>query len=121
MLTHSKESTEKNPQSATTKSSGPASSTASTPCAEASNVKFNTMTIYADSSLDKSANESLTIYSSGSGNGSPTASETFHIFSVGSAEDTDRVETFTLYSAESNSEESSGMHSSTLQLSAVTL
>lgn len=101
--------------------SSPTSNAASTPHTEASNVKFNTMTIYADSTLEKSANESFTIYSSGSGSRSPAGSETFQIYSVGASEDTDGVETFTLYSTEMNSEEASGIHSSTIQLSAVTL
>ncbi|XP_018575106.1 zinc finger protein 846-like isoform X1 [Anoplophora glabripennis] len=118
MLTHSKESGEKNAQVGSTNVSSP-TSTVSAPGKEVSNVKFNTMTIYADSSLDKSTNDSFAIYSSGNGN--RTASETFQIYSVGNSEDTDRVETFTLYSAESNADEASGIHSSMVHLSAVKL
>lgn len=115
MLTHSKQSDGKN-----TKTGSKNASTAVT-CTSRSNVKFNTMTIYADSSLNKSANESFTIYSSGNGNGNRTAPETFQIYSVGNSEDTDGVQTFTLYSAASNVEEPSGIRSSTAHLSAVTL
>ncbi|KAJ8951483.1 hypothetical protein NQ318_000177 [Aromia moschata] len=132
MLTHSKESVEKKPEVGNTVVSTPDSTTSSTVTATGSetisttssessliekSTDSNTMTIYSDSPVNKMIdNKCFAIYSKQSAS-IDSALDEFQIYSIGH----EGVETFTLYSAETNAEHTSTVNSSAIQLSAVTL